>query len=244
MRLEEGFKSYINDVAWVNLLNWMTYSASGDVAAAWVGRYAPATKSDDDRLMTIARFSLGHYMLYQYFIANFMGKRGRVMDVGCGSGHRSSMLTRYASYVMALDSSDGNLGFAAHFNYNNVVRYFKANFPTDVDRTERFDYIFAIEVIEHVALEKQDEFISVALDMLEPGGRLFISAPHDKEVDRKPPHIGLWDNDEFLALAERFGANMAWADYVDVEGLGYLLDVTVNDLLVGHGDHYVMVLGK
>ena len=63
-------------------------------------------------------------------------------------------------------------------------------------------------------------------------------------MDRKPPHIGLWDNDEFRALTERFGANMAWADYVDVEGLGYSLDVTVNDLPVGYGDHYVMVLGK
>ncbi len=190
---DEHVRSYIDDIKMFGLLDFLTWKGT-DVSAAWIGGHCPATRSDDFNLHSLAKFNRDHYLFYRALIERYVEKEGSILDVGCGSGARSALLARYATNVMALDSDMLKIAVGAILNGCPTIHWVLGEFTewTKINE-DKFDYVFCVEVIEHLEIDKQKEFMKLLFSRVKEGGRLLMTTPRDHNPVRKAPHIGLWD---------------------------------------------------
>jgi len=195
----EHIRSYIDDIEKIGLLEMLTWKGS-DVAPTWIGAFQPATRSNDSRLHDLAKFSRDHYLFYRALVEQYVEKEGNVLDVGCGTGARTAMLARYSTSVLGIDSDMMKISAAASLNGVESIKWLFAEFlewandPNAYGQFGKADYVFAVEVIEHLPVTLHSAFIRLMLSRLQPDGCAMLTTPRDKEPDRKEPHIGLWDD--------------------------------------------------
>jgi 2-polyprenyl-3-methyl-5-hydroxy-6-metoxy-1,4-benzoquinol methylase len=112
-----------------------------------------------------------HLQRYEYAMKEVMGY---VLDVGCGMGYGSKMLSSVNSSVVALDISRSALSYAKR-KYKGPI-YVMSDAQNLPFRNECFDGIVALETVEHV-----DDGTSLLLEVfriLKDKGTLIISAPN------------------------------------------------------------------
>ncbi len=124
--------------------------------------------------------------------------KGKILDYGCGIG-----------------------GLTAHCNANNYVGYdsdqesiniAQANYPnfrfhTTFPKSEKFDTIVGLAVIEHIA--NPGELLAVFKNMIEPGGSIVLTTPNSsfRWIDDFGSKIGLLspdkdDHEDFIGYKE------------------------------------------
>ncbi len=104
-----------------------------------------------------------------------LGRGGSVLDIGCGAGLASEALARLGHSVLGLDAS-GDLIRAAqtHAEGQNLpLAYRHGTAEALIAEGRRFAAVTALEVIEHVT--DPAAFLRLLAQLVEPGGRLFIS---------------------------------------------------------------------
>ena len=206
--VDEHIKSYIDDIKEVGLLKYLTFGGS-DVAFAWIGKYEPSTRSDDAELVSLARCNRTHYVFYRTLLQCYVTKRGTVLDVGCGSGQRAAMLSRYSERIVGIDNDMSKLSAAAHMNGAENIRWVFGDFMEWSKTTPwKYDAIFAVEVIEHVAHNSQEKMIETMVGMIADDGVLMITTPRDIPRILVAPHVGLWDDDMAEEMRARFSATL------------------------------------
>ena len=100
----------------------------------------------------------------------------RVLDVGCGAGLASEVLTRAGADVTGLDAAAETLGAArAHAKGAGLTIHYREGTPEALlaSGESPFDAVLALEVIEHVA--DRAAFCRHLAALLKPEGRLFLS---------------------------------------------------------------------
>lgn len=118
-------------------------------------------------------------------ITSRLGKRARVMDLGCGNGATSAHLARLGFDVVGVDPSESGIEIAraafpeCHFAQRSAYDDLAAEFGT-------FDAVISLEVIEHCYAPRA--LAATVFSLLKPEGSAFISTPFH----------GYWKN---LALA-------------------------------------------
>ena len=198
MTLDEAAYSDINDSNLYQEIYDTAYHGA-DIRPAWIGAHRPRTSVES--LQRIAAWSSTHYDYYLNFVREHVERRGDVLDIGCGAGQATAMLSRYAEFSEGIDSDEVVIKFARKWNAGERISFFKGSFPEGAVGV--YDYIFCIETIEHVPYEKQAEFIDAALGRLRAGGLMFITTPN--ETTPSPPHVGVWSPQVVEALAARLG---------------------------------------
>ena len=140
-----------------------------------------------------------------------VGPDDDVLDIGCGRGDfvrsvagrrgRTVGVDHNAEAIARLDES-GIEGYAVDLAQ-----------LTDIEK-ESFDVVCAFQILEHVP--SVDDLLRPALELLRPGGRLFISVPNRdrrrppgfEPLDQPPHHISRWADQQFARLAERYGLDL------------------------------------
>jgi len=122
------------------------------------------TKEDND-----FNFYERNHRLDEFFI-----RKGRVLDVACGSGTVGVWLQKRGFEVVGLDISEAALNLAKRKGLSNVILQ-------DVERRlpfkkETFDYVFCGDILEH--LFSPARLIEEVWRVLVPGGSLIISVPN------------------------------------------------------------------
>lgn len=237
---EESTRSYIDDIKYVELIKFLTWK--GDVSPTWIGKYMPATRSDDSELVIHALFNRGHYLFYRALIERHMDKRGSALDIGCGTGQRTAMLARYADEVWGVDNDMLKISSAIHLNGAGNIKFAFSDLwqqENEDSYGRKFDYIFMVEVVEHIELVAQVSFVKLALRLLEDGGRMFITTPKDKVIARDYPHIGLWDENTVAEMVDNFGGTI---EYFNVGPLNSGGENPWSEK--DQATHYVMVIQK
>ncbi|XP_078068754.1 ubiquinone biosynthesis O-methyltransferase, mitochondrial [Mustelus asterias] len=103
----------------------------------------------------------------------------RILDVGCGGGLLSEPLGRLGAMVTGIDPLEDNITTAEmHKSFDPVlqeqVQYTACSLEDmATEATGMFDAVIASEVVEHVG--DVEMFIRYAVQMLKPGGSLFIT---------------------------------------------------------------------
>jgi len=133
-------------------------------------RIFPASRRSGDRLLA------EHWARYRYVAQT---ARGRILDLGCGTGYGSRELARTpgVAEVVGVDRSEEALAWAMRYYRDPKVRFYRRDLESS--GWERglglFDEVIAFEIIEHLADEKR--FWSGIDRCLRGYGLLWISTP-------------------------------------------------------------------
>jgi 2-polyprenyl-6-hydroxyphenyl methylase/3-demethylubiquinone-9 3-methyltransferase len=97
------------------------------------------------------------------------------VDIGCGGGLISEPLSRLGLAVTGVDAGANNIAAAkAHADDQGLaIDYRCATAESVVAGGERFDVVFALEIVEHVADRKG--FVAACAHLARPGGLIVFS---------------------------------------------------------------------
>ena len=112
------------------------------------------------------------------------GHGGLAVDVGCGPGYFSRLLTARGWKTTAIDTDADNIESARDHADETHLGSASAVFKNF--RENQFDLVVALEIIEHMPKSRGETLIHEFMRTLKPGGKLILSTPN-----RFSPE-GLW----------------------------------------------------
>jgi len=153
-----------------------------------------------------------HLAVYEWIAARTIGQR--VVDMACGEGYGSEVLSRGAASVVGVDANPEAYEHAR-------LRYVRQNLRFARDLVETFseacDAVVFLQTIEHV--RNPGEILEHFKAMLAPGGTVYVTtpnvltlAPPGAERSDNPWHVHEYRAREFRELCE--------AHFASVELLG------------------------
>ena len=96
----------------------------------------------------------------------------KILDVGCGGGLIAEPFAKMGASVTAIDASEKNIAVAKiHAEKSDLKIDYRVSSAEELD--EKFDVVFALEIIEHVA--DVDHFVKSCSNLVKPNGLLFIA---------------------------------------------------------------------
>ncbi len=137
-----------------------------------------------------------------------------VCELGCQEAwggimfEQNNNLSRYVG--IDLDSN------AIAWNNNNLcskkMSFLEGNF-FDVKPDGHFDVVLSLDVIEHIERDLEDQYVKVAMDLLEEDGVFVVGTPNEKmnpyaSEASKVAHINLYDQKRLYSLMSRFFKNV------------------------------------
>jgi 2-polyprenyl-3-methyl-5-hydroxy-6-metoxy-1,4-benzoquinol methylase len=105
----------------------------------------------------------------------------KVLDVGCGFGFALRALRSLGfTDVMGLEQSAEQARVASDAGFRVVTRDSSAAWLSD--HPDEWDVVLLLDVLEHVAVEKQITFLRAIHQALKAGGRVIITAPNANSI--------------------------------------------------------------
>lgn len=101
-----------------------------------------------------------------------IGKKKKVLDIGCGAGILTNALAKEGHIVHGIDLSKKSLEVAHNYDITKKVVYTQANAYSLPLNDKEFDVVCAMDVLEHV--EEPSLVISEASRVLKKGGLFFF----------------------------------------------------------------------
>lgn len=131
------------------------------------GKFKPLHKFNPIRISFIKR------KINEYFNNQFNSLK--ILDVGCGGGLVSEAFAKIGYQVTGIDAGKSNIEVAKihaqksglNINYQNIT-------AEELEKArEKFDVVFALEIIEHVA--DVEQFIKSCSNLVKKDGLIFIA---------------------------------------------------------------------
>lgn len=142
----------------------------------------PVAERSDIPFEKDIRTKMEHMWRYKFAAKRFKGK---VLDIGCGTGYGSRFLYDLGNEVSSIDVSEAAINHARK-KYAGP-EYIKSSAENIPFPDEAFDAIMAFEVIEHVP--DPYKALSEMRRVLKTGGSLFISTPNPRNLRNIIKHI-------------------------------------------------------
>lgn len=157
---------------------------------------------------------------HRYHFASPLAAGKRVLDIACGEGYGSALLSHTASSVIGIDADAAILGHARRrYGGSARLQFLEGRCEALPLPNACVDLVVSFETLEHVA--EPHRLLDEAARVLTADGTLVVSTPN-KEVysDRpgyaNPFHLKELYRDEFLALLrERFAHAAFFGQRVD-----------------------------
>lgn len=112
-----------------------------------------------------------HNYAYNSWIAEKVGNRKRILDVGCGNGTLALFLRTADNYVLGIDPSAPAVQRAKEANIYGNVNFVQTDFEGFEAGGEKFDAIIFVASLHHMDMAAA---ITKAKKLLEKGGMLII----------------------------------------------------------------------
>lgn len=137
------------------------------------------------------------------------GDRKNVLDIGIGTGILAVQLAAHGHHITGLDFSKAMLE-AAQQKLPQAALYewdLHAGLPPAIGK-RRFDAIISTYTLHHFTDEQKVALIEKLLNLLTPGGKLYIgdiAFSNVTELERcRQESIGYWDDDEYYFVNDQF----------------------------------------
>ncbi len=135
--------------------------------------------------------SIAHHIWNQYhnqldIYFELSDGRGRldILDVGCAQGTLALLLAERGHRICAMDIRQQFLHYAASRHESGDIRFVCAN-ALEADLADRFDLVFANQIIEHLVYPLK--LVSRLAARLKPGGRLVMTTPNGEYLKNPLP---------------------------------------------------------
>ncbi len=121
----------------------------------------------------------------------FMYRNKRALEFGCCDGFMSSLIAEHVAQLTVVDGSQTFIDMAKRRVPTNVQ--FVHSLFEEYSPSQKFDYIFATYVLEHV--NDAIGFLKKAGELLVENGLLFLVVPNARALSRQlARHMGLLDD--------------------------------------------------
>jgi arylsulfatase len=149
--------------------------------------------------------AMNYEHLHRYrFVKEFI-KGKKVLDLGCGEGYGSFMLSDYAYSVTGIDIADEAVRHASFKYQKENIKFIQGSMAdVPIEGEGLFDVVVCFEALEHMT--EQDELMREVKRLLKKDGILFVSTPNKHELHSENPgyqnefHVKELDLDEFKSL--------------------------------------------
>jgi len=146
------------------------------IADEWwseTGKFKPLHKFNPIRISYLRKKIVEHFSLDDKKIAALEGLK--ILDVGCGGGLISEPFSHMGAEVTAIDASEKNIAVAKiHAEKSQLKIDYRVTTSEEIaEEGKKFDVVFALEIIEHVA--NVEKFIQSCAALTKPGGLMFIA---------------------------------------------------------------------
>jgi 2-polyprenyl-3-methyl-5-hydroxy-6-metoxy-1,4-benzoquinol methylase len=157
-------------------------------------------KYDKDEFDRLKNMWIGIFKYIRKYLPQDNGHK--VLEVGCQFGAFSSVLKENGYEVMATDISSFILKKAKKINPR--IKFVKLDLDKKIELKDRFDIIFAFEVLEH--LESPEFALKELYKRLNKGGILIFSTPLvNKLALSDPTHINVHEPEWWLKTCKKIG---------------------------------------
>ena len=209
-------KQNLNNLAILSELKVACYTGN-DVRASWIADYNMET--DIIEYKNYAKWALQHWNMYKGFL-NIIEKKNKpiyVLDAACGIGHNTKLLSEEISNstIYGIDMDENSIKLANKYNKSeNIIYKLEDLFNSSFDF--KFDYIFFLEILEHIKSENHYTIIDKLLNLLNDDGYLFISTPNELDnPDALSEHIGLLNRIRTSQFIDRYKNNIVHSSFYD-----------------------------
>lgn len=140
---------------------------------------------------------LARYM----FVVRQLNKTDSVLEIGCGTGYGSRLLSDHCKEVVATDAEKGLADFWRKYDKANLK--FTEQMPSG-----KFDVVVSFEVIEHVEETEAPKFLENLKSRLTDRGVVYLSTPRalpfeERSRNRQLEHPKEYSPQEFRDLLSR-----------------------------------------
>lgn len=152
--------------------------------------------------------------------------RPKIVDVGCGTGVGSNVLSQETDFVWGIDKNHKTIMFAKecferiknNIYYSGQVSFDEIDIMVDTREFLKFDLVVAVEIIEHI--DDYKKFLTTLIQKFDKkkGGyeatEYFISTPNrnNKHIRKDKPynqfHVREWSSEEFWDVLSEFFNNI------------------------------------
>ena len=230
----------------------------------------PEIEDSEQWKFNILQFEHGGDLLYQFtrsmytFVKNYLIRtildhpqypkyiwKPTLVDVGSGSGVGTNIVSQECDFAWGIDKNLKSIQFAQKaFNREKNGRYYTTQVSFDhidiiKDTREflKFDYVMAIEIIEHIYdyktfLKKIIRFAKINkygdYNVKSGPTEFFISTPNrnNKEIQDKTPlnkrHVREWTSQEYQVVLSEYFEKI---EFMDCEGKSVPFDTDVTPIL-------------
>jgi glycosyltransferase involved in cell wall biosynthesis/ubiquinone/menaquinone biosynthesis C-methylase UbiE len=167
---------------------------------------SPALLPSGERYLPSMHGTIELEHLHRYLFAKHYVGGKRVLDIACGEGYGSSILSQSAAKVIGVDISQEAVAHATS-KYPGSNLEFRYGSCQEIPLDEAsVDVVISFETIEHHA--EHDEMMSEIKRVLTPGGLLIMSCPDKLEYSdstnySNPFHVKELYKHEFKSLLEK-----------------------------------------
>ena len=151
-----------------------------------------------------------HLAVYEWIGARVLGRR--VLDMACGEGYGSEVLSRTATSVVGVDANPEAFEHA-RLRYQRQNLSFERGLVETFGAPDSFDAVVFLQTIEHV--QDPVAVLSHFRDLLTPGGVVYVTtpnlltlAPAGAEKSDNPWHLKEYRAHEFDALCRSVFASV------------------------------------
>lgn len=170
------------------------------------GLMANESWNEDPRrtLFTLARYK---------FVSKMLGGRGKVLEIGCADAFGTRLVQQTVEHVTAVDFDPIFIeDVHARMNPAWPMDAFVHNM-LDGPVPGRYDAIYSLDVLEHIAPEDESAFLRNALHSLDEHGAMIVGIPSLESQAHASPqskagHVNCKSGKDFKSLFERYFHNV------------------------------------
>lgn len=138
-----------------------------------------------------------------HFALNYINTNSEVLDLGCGTGYGTFLLSKYARSVIGVDGNSDAIAYSKKKYIRKNLLFEQRNLDVVTVQPKKFDIVCMFEVIEH--LRNPNRILKYIKDSLPADGVFVMSTPNvNVFASYSKYHIHEYNRNELTNLLKQY----------------------------------------